>query len=312
MKKFLFVLFSFMLFCICDNSFAKNSFFSSYNKMKGTKFCLTGFTNYPPFGYLETKDKTNFRYYSHRSVFDVVFKEFAQTSEVVLEKTYDNTSPYESFLALIDSGKCDIIIGAYYETDLYKRVSIIYPSLIINPVSIITLSDNAKNIKNVEQLKSLKGGIFAQDFFTDFVKEQMRPFNLIKENDPNKLFEKLFTGQIDYILATHYFGMIESIKLGIKNKLSFSKQYIWGMPMFLGVSKISPNRKYLEEKLSSYCKKADSKTKIENELRKIMAEFEKNYQGTVPPTYIKENKDVDKENSSEQNSQPNLQGLNNE
>lgn len=288
MKKILFILFSFAFLGICHESYAANSFFKSYKKMEGTRFCLTGFTNYPPFGYIETQKKDNQSFLVYRSVFDIVFNEFAQNSQVVFDRVYNPSSPYQNFLSLINTGKCDIIMGAYNETELYKRVAIVYPALIINPVTVITLSQNSDKIKNLDQLKTMKGGISAQDYFTDFVQNQMKSYNLIKENDINVLFEKLFTGQIDYIFATQYFGMIEAIKRGIKNKLSFSKQYIWGMPMFLGVSKMSKNRKYLEEILSSYCQKEDSKAKIEKALRNIISEFEIKYQGTVPPTYIKE------------------------
>ncbi len=285
-----------LIFALISNiSYAQNSFFDKTPDTKTLGICLTGFNDYPPFGYkyytqnVETLNEAQQKEYKRASLFDIIFVEFTKNANVITINDY--TPSYQENIRLINSGKCDVILGAYFDTKSYQQASLIYPSLINNSVSLIMLPKTAKNIKNLSELKKLKGGIFAQDHFSDFVQRQMKDYELTKEEMPTKLFEKLFTGQIDYIFATHYFATIEAIKLGLRDQLSFSKQAIWDMPIFLGVSKASRNRKYLEEKLTSYSNNPENRAKIEQELRRIIAEFEAQYQGTVPPTYIKQAKE---------------------
>lgn len=291
MQKIIFTSITLIFALVSNFSYAQNSFFDRRSDSGVFDICLTGFLDYPPFGYkyysknVETLNIIEQENYKYASLFDIIFNELSSTSNVTSIKKYK--SSYQANIGLINAGSCDIILGAYFDTKPYQQVSLIYPSLINNSVSVIMLPKTAKSIKSINELKNLKGGIFAQDYFSDFVQRQMKNYNLIKEDTSLKLFEKLFTGEIDYIFATHYFGTIEAIKLGLKDQLSFSKQAIWDMPIFLGVSKASQRRKYLEEKLTSFSNNPESRAKIEQELRRIVSEFETQYQGTVPPTYIK-------------------------
>ena len=253
---------------------------------------VIGFTNYPPVGYFEKQlkyeDREDAFIEVYRTVFENLLEEFAQATGKRIKFVNEKEDDYHELIRKVRGGKIDMALGIYHETKLYEGLEIIFPSLINNPISIIMLPKNAGKIKNVSQLKKLKGAVSSREYLSDFVSEQMKEYNLEYIDEPEKMFEKLYTGEIDYVFASYFFGIIESSKLGLRDKLSFSKQVIWNMPLFLGISKLSPNRNYLVGKLTSYSEKPESKTKMENKLREMIMEFELKNRGVVPPPYSRE------------------------
>ena len=253
---------------------------------------VIGFTNYPPVGYFEKqlkyKDREDAFIEVYRTVFESLLKEFAQATGKRIKYVNEKNDNYRELIRKVRGGKIDMALGIYHETKLYEGLEIIFPSLINNPISIIMLPKNAGKIKNLSQLKKLKGAVSSREYLSDFVSEQMKEYNLEYIDEPEKMFEKLYTGEIDYVFASYFFGIIESSKLGLRDKLSFSKQVIWNMPLFLGISKLSPNRNYLVGKLTSYSEKPESKTKMENKLREMIMEFELKNRGVVPPAYSRD------------------------
>ena len=253
---------------------------------------VIGFTNYPPVGYFEKqlkyKDREDAFIEVYRTVFESLLKEFAQATGKRIKYVNEKNDNYRELIRKVRGGQIVMALGIYHETKLYEGLEIIFPSLINNPISIIMLPKNAGKIKNLSQLKKLKGAVSSREYLSDFVSEQMKEYNLEYIDEPEKMFEKLYTGEIDYVFASYFFGIIESSKLGLRDKLSFSKQVIWNMPLFLGISKLSPNRNYLVGKLTSYSEKPESKTKMENKLREMIMEFELKNRGVVPPAYSRD------------------------
>lgn len=250
---------------------------------------VVGFADYPPVGYIEQqlkyKDKDDAFIDVYRTVFEGLLDDFAQATGKHIKYTNENKNDYGELIRKVRGGQIDMALGVYHETKLYEGLELIFPSLINNPISIIMLPQNAGKIKNLAQLKKLKGAICTKEHLSDFVSEQLKEFNLQYIDTPEKTFEKLYTGEIDYVFASYFFGIIETSKLGLRDKLSFSKQVIWNMPLFLGISKLSPNRNYLVGKLTSYSEKPESKAKMESKLREMIMEFELQNRGVVPPPY---------------------------
>lgn len=255
---------------------------------------ITGYMDYAPIGYIETssRGKNAKPDYVFRSVFENIIKELQQNSNVKIKYLYAPNATEEQYLQEINTGEIDVFLGAYYDTKKFQRTELIYPSLLNNPVTIITMPETSAKIKNLEQLKQMKGAVCNQDKFSDYVKQQMLNYSLEYVDTPLQLFEKLYTGEVDFIFMSQYFGIIEASKLGIRDYLSFSKQTIWNMPIFIGISQLSNNRKFLVQKLSSYSERPDSKAKIEQKLQDMIRDIELKNRGVVPPAFIKkENSD---------------------
>lgn len=249
---------------------------------------VVGFMDYPPVGYIETiihRSNVDVSEDIYHTVFEDLLKEFSEVTGKKIRYIYGRNEDYEDLIRKVRGGKYDMVLGAYHETKLYEGLDIVFPSLIENPISIITLPQNAGKIKNLAQLKKMKGAISTREHLSDFVSEQTKTYNLEYIDEPEIMFEKLYTGKLDYVFASYFFGIIETSKLGLRNKFSFSKQIIWNMPLFIGVSKVSPNRNYLVGKLTSYSEKADSKGKMEKKLREMIRDVELKNRGIIAPDY---------------------------
>lgn len=241
-----------------------------------------GFINYAPFGKVTRKEEKMKGTFA--TVFQPMMDEVSQENNfnviyTTLEKDYPN------LVQKVRSGDIDVLIGAYHQTEIYKGLDFVFPSILSNPVTVFMLPNRINEVSSVNDLKKLKGIRSSQEYYSDFVNEQLKPYNLEVVDDSYVMFEKLFTRQVDYILAGQYFGLIEASKLGLRNHISPAKQTLWKIPVFIGVSKISPNRNILMNRLTKYSENPENQKKIKENLIKVVNDFEKANDGIVPPTF---------------------------
>ena len=104
------------------------------------------------------------------------------------------------------------------------------------------------------------------------------------------MYELLFAGKVDYIIGSRYFSMIEAMKLGIYDKISFSKQAIWDMPLFIGISKMSPHKKLLSKTFAAFMERPETRKKIEQTLIDMVNKVQKDTVGVVPPSFSSDKK----------------------
>lgn len=192
---------------------------------------------------------------------------------------------YEDLVAAVRSGDIDMILGMYHETELYKGLEAVYPSIMSNPITVFMLPNRINEVQKIEDLKKLKGVGITKEHYSDYVAEQIKQYNLEMVDTPYELFERLFTKKADYIMVSQYYGLVEAIKLGLREQISIAKQTLWKMPLFIGVSKISPQRKLITQKLTRFSEDPKNQQLIEDYLKQMIADFEKEYNGVVPPTF---------------------------
>lgn len=243
---------------------------------------ITGFIDYAPFGYTEYPDEVvRGRFFT---VFQPMLDTFAKENN--LEITYDVQK--KDFLTLVQEvrkGKLDLVLGAYHQTELFKGLGLVYPAMITNNITVFMLPHRVGEVKKTDDLKKLKGVRIAKEFYSDFVENKLKEYNLETVNTEYELFEKLFTQKADYILGSHYYILIEAAKLGLGNQISPAKQALWQVPMFVGVSKISPQRKFIVQKLTRYLEKPENQEIIRQNLIRIVNEALEKGQSIVPPTF---------------------------
>ena len=247
---------------------------------------ITGFIDYAPFGYTEHPDeKVRGRFFT---VFQPMIDEFQKENN--LKITYNlRKTRYDALVQSVRRGEIDMILGAYHETEMYKGLELVFPSVLSNPLTVFTLPNRVDEVKSVNDLKKLKGVRLSKEIYSDFVNNQIKEYDIDVVDTPYEMFEKLFTGQADYILISQYLGIIEAVKLGLRGQISEARQTIWNMPLFIGVSKISDQRRMITQKLTRYAEKPENKEKIKSYLTQMILDIEKQYQGVVPPTFGKEN-----------------------
>lgn len=252
------------------------------NAYKDDVILVTGFKDYMPLGFYEDIDGQTYTF-RFTSVFEEVLKDFQESSGMVVKYIFNDD--YTNLVTKVRGGNIDILLGAYYDTEFYEGIDFVFPSIINNPISIITLPGKTAAIKKLDDLKKLKGAISAKEHLSDYVVQQMKEYQVEKFDDSNKMYEKLFKGEIDYVFASHYFGLVDTSQLGIRRFLTFSKQIIWNMPLFFGVSKLSYRRNVLVNRLARYSEDPKNKEKIEKFLVNMVRKIEQENAGILPPEY---------------------------
>lgn len=241
----------------------------------------TGFMDYPPFGYVRD------RFYpdSYESIFRPVIAQYAEEANFMVD--YVVNLPYDVLVRKVRGGQIDIILGIYHETEKYKGLDVVYPALINNPVVVIMLPNRINEVNNLENLKKLKGGINSHEHLSDYVAEQMKNYQLEKVDNSYDLYKKLFNKEIDYIFASEYNARIEIAKMGLRNTVSFSKEAVWNMPLFIGISKAAQYRRQIFNGLTREAAKPESREKVRKALVDYIAKIEKESIGIVPPDFSK-------------------------
>lgn len=247
-----------------------------------------GFSDYPPFGYFskEINHDNEEESIRHNYLFKELLNDFSKENNTrIIYK--DHLSDYGNIIRDVRGGEIDLLLGMYHDTKIYTGLDYVLPAPISNPITLMTLPNRRGEIKSLEDVKKLKGAILEKEVLSDFVSEQMKDYDVIKVRDPNELFKKLFTKEIDYVFTGYYTGLIEASKLGLRHYVAFSKQIIWDIPMFIGVSKASENRKFIIQRLGKYLERKDVQEKLKKHLLNEIHKFEVLNNGITPPMYTK-------------------------
>ena len=141
-------------------------------------------------------------------------------------------------------------------------------------------------VRSVQDLKPLKGAIHSKERFSDYINDKLKDFQIEYVDTSYELYGKLIRGEIDYVLTSIYFGTIETAKLGLRHQVAFSRQSLWTMPVFIGISKASVHREYLSHTLSKMLEKPEIKEKIKKDMEDIVNGVVEKYAGTVPPSFL--------------------------
>ncbi|MBQ9235740.1 MAG: hypothetical protein IJ738_02795 [Alphaproteobacteria bacterium] len=241
------------------------------------KITIGGYEDYPPFGWLDDNNRL-------QSVFGVIMDNLkTEINKDFIYRTYKQTE--ENWGEDVANKQLDIFLGAYNQSDKFERMQLMYPAILSNPVTFFMLTIRTGEVKTPEDLKRLKGLRYSGEVFTDFVENRLSELNLEPCDSFYDIFEKLFTRKADYVVTGYYFGMIEAIKSGLKNYIAISKQPLWNIPVFVGVSETSPHKDRIIRHIARYFNDKQVKNDVNEKLQDIIRQFERQYAGVVPPTF---------------------------
>lgn len=241
------------------------------------KLHVTGFFDYYPFGQYENN--------VYSGVFKPFIEYFSDYGQYVLDYLPVSMS-YEDTIREAGKGEADVVLGMYAETSLYADLKFIYPAAIDNPIHLVMLPSKMGAVRSVQDLKHLKGAIHSKERFSDYINDKLKDFQIEYVDTSYELYGKLIRGEIDYVLTSIYFGTIETAKLGLRHQVAFSRQSLWTMPVFIGISKASVHREYLSHTLSKMLEKPEIKEKIKKDMEDIVNGVVEKYAGTVPPSFL--------------------------
>ena len=275
------------IFCLCIaiTFFTKQS--CALVKEKNTDaqqglISYTSFLDYPPFGKLDKQRQLETIY---QPFIDVLSDGNKRSIQYVVEDTY------EKAIFEVVSANIHILLGVYYDTEMYRGIQLLYPSIVNNPIVPVTLPDSDVIITSKSDLEKLKGAIDSREYFSDYVSKELKKLNVQEFDNSEKLYEQLFIGNIDYILTSRYYGALEQAKMGIRDMVQMAKTPIWDMPLFIGVSDIEKS-KLLQKKVKKIKKilkeqNEDLREKINRLIVEKIHQADEASIGVVPPSFVK-------------------------
>ncbi len=282
MKKFLICFLA--AFCLAaDVSYAQFMVTEEKSQSK-INLIYSSFPDYAPIGYFYTPKKN--RGYLVTIFTDALQKLATKSNWNLIGENYDSL---QSAKKAFERGELDLFLGNYYDDTEQKRYAdYIYPAVLNNPIHVIILPHNQDKIKKTEDLKNLKGVYVATEYFSGYMLNNFKNYNISPAASALEAYEKLFTEQIDYIIGSYYYNYVQASLLGLKNEVAFSKAALWNMPLFLVVSKASRYNERIKRALSKYVMRPEFKNMVEESLREKVKEFEILGQSVVPPSFVRE------------------------
>lgn len=247
---------------------------------------IAGLADFPPFSYYDKK----LGVYYLRSAFIKPIKEAFSNYSFSFKQYNLKNEQFNNpklFMIAVKSGTINIFIGAMSDTKLFSGLELIYPASVSNPVHIITTAEGADKIKSTADLKNLKGIVCTQEYLSDFVMRKIKSLNLEYVNTPYEAYEKLFTDEVDYMIGSAYFNRIMSSRYGINRYLSYSKNPIFKIPMFIAISKLTPIWEEYAKAFRQEFSKPSFGSSVKEEILRMVTEEEQKNDGIVPPAFVK-------------------------
>lgn len=242
---------------------------------------ITSFSDYIPFGYLNKNGKSD-------EMLNSVFKKSLDTffPQNGYKPKYEIFETTENALQNMHRGQTNLFIGAYYSTHIFDDFEFVFPALFNNSVHLMMIPSRIKDVRQVADLKNLKGIYCKKEYFNDHVMQNFKAIGVKEVLSEDEAYEALLTGKADFMLGSYYTNYVALLKKGLKNRVAFSSKPLWNMPMFLALSKITPNLKIVRQRLQKMLRQEEFKNNILQNMKDFVEDVEKNSAGVVPPTYV--------------------------
>ena len=270
-----------------------------------------GAPDFPPFSWYE-KEKTESRgtFYTLKGAFISPTKEAMKKYQFKFEiQPQINTRDIQLPELILDvrGGVYQLIFGVYTGTKIFTGLGFLFPSVVSNPIHIISLPAILERIHTADDLKNLRGIAYKNEFISDYGRKKFEDLHITYTDSLYELYEKLFTDEADYIIGSEYYHKIMSSRFGIEKYLAYSKEPLFKIPVFIAMSKLMPKYSLYERAFSSEFNKPEYSLAVKKEiLRIVQQEIEKNL-GVVPPAFTKkiaQDKDIVEDSQTESISEP--------
>jgi len=252
---------------------------------------ITGIPDYPPFSYYELGGRDHDTYYLYgaflKPTYEVMEKYGFKINPLSLVGVNNPKLDVKLMLLDVKSGNINLYIGAYANTRLFSGLDMIFPAAVSNPIHVITLPEMQDKINTLGDLKKLKGIACKTEYFSDFVLRKMKELNIKFVDKPYDAYERLFTGEADYMLGSIYYNRMMSSKYGIERYLGYSKKPLFKMPMFIAMSKLTPMFSEYMRAFKDEFNKQEYSIAVKKEIIRIVEEEVRRNNGIVPPTFAK-------------------------
>ena len=234
-------------------------------------------------------DSENFPFSSkvYGSVFYKILNSIKENTNIHIYFTY-KPDDYSNLIQDFERGEKMHFSGlwsVYYKELPYSRNQYVYPALMTNNIHLITTLSKKIEVTKKDDLKNYKGARIKTDRISDVVDKELKSMNVITAETYDEAYEELLSGKVDYILASYYPSLIAAYSLGVKKYISYSKEPIWRMPLFIRYHPSLKN-KWEIKALSDYLKSPQYKRLRDEAFQELIDIYKNNTSGVVPPTYV--------------------------
>ncbi|MCQ2734612.1 MAG: transporter substrate-binding domain-containing protein [Alphaproteobacteria bacterium] len=243
---------------------------------------VAGLPDYPPFSVLKTKSGVRI----FESAFILPLRKAMKKYGVDIEFSDKADSQTIKMLMIeMRAGLSQLFIGANSDTKMFTGLELIYPAVVTNPIHLITLVEKQGQIKSISDLEKLKGVACSAEYFSDFVTRKLKEININFVDTPYDAYEKLFKGEADYMMGSLYYNKIMASRFGIGKYLTYSKNPIYKIPVFLALSPVMPKRSEYQEAIHEALLNPEFARNVKEEIIRIVEEEIKANDGIVPPSF---------------------------
>lgn len=202
-----------------------------------------------------------------------------------------NNPKYDQLAFKTRFGEYNIFLGAYAHTKKFMGLELIYPAVVSNPIHIISLPENSEKIKNMDTLKNLRGLVVDAEAYDDFSARKIEELNVTHVATSYEAYEKLFTEQADYIIGGLYYNRMMSSRYGLDPFLSYSKQPLFKIPVFVALSKTTPKFSLYKKALEKAFSDPNFGNEVKAEILRMVEEELTQNSGIVPPSFVRKDEE---------------------
>ncbi|MCQ2914931.1 MAG: ABC transporter substrate-binding protein [Alphaproteobacteria bacterium] len=254
-------------------------------------FVIGGFVNYPPFSWkMPSRVKLRSRDDVVTWSYDGFVPEAVRSAlhdigiEKITEVMYDNS---EDLRHAAQKGAVDIVFTAFYDVKTQASMDLIYPAYFGNPINLFSLKENPIEYNEPKDLVGKMGAVRKEETTYSLVRGILPTDTKIIEIEGAKAtFEKLLSGEVDFVITGRYAGIAEAKAMGIYDKLYVAKNPVRALKFFAAFSKLSRCTEFKPYFDKEFHKYFTNKEELKNRMKKYIDKWAEI--GEIPVPYYSE------------------------
>lgn len=205
---------------------------------------VAGFVTNPPFGWVDVIPGDRTRpdmYFNDGFAYQLFYNMATQLGLKVENKGFTS---YHAALTALKKGEIDVLVGSYYDKrTLGVGTSILFPSYIKNPIVVMFMMGKEKDVKSLEDLKGLKGGVRQEEMIYSLLYDSLPEGVQMEQIAGSKeAYSRLMLGKIDYLITSLYAAESEIRRFKITDKVVLTRVPLMEPELFFVFSSNSPCR----------------------------------------------------------------------
>lgn len=186
---------------------------------------VAGFVTNPPFGWVDVIPGDRTRpdmYFNDGFAYQLFYNMATQLGLKVENKGFTS---YHAALTALKKGEIDVLVGSYYDKrTLGVGTSILFPSYIKNPIVVMFMMGKEKDVKSLEDLKGLKGGVRQEEMIYSLLYDSLPEGVQMEQIAGSKeAYSRLMLGKIDYLITSLYAAESEIRRFKITDKVVLTR-----------------------------------------------------------------------------------------